>query len=293
MTIRRRNARTVGLLLIPVLAWVLLLLVIPQLRMLDISLRFRLPFDQVGTAADVHTLSNYIEFIQEPLYWKVFVKTIYAALTITVVSFIIAFPIAYYLAKVSSGSWRRRLLVLILIPFWVNEIVRTFAWLLILTEQGVLNQALRALGLIQDPVSYLYRDSTVTLGMAYAYMLFMLFPLFAVLDSLDFSLVEAAQDLGAGNARVLRHVILPHALPGAIAGGIMVFMLSVGTYVVPDILGGKGAIWFVQIIYRRFYDALNWNLGSAFSFVLLALSMGFVAIVLRIFGLSVRRAIQS
>jgi spermidine/putrescine transport system permease protein len=293
MTPRRRNPRAVALLLIPVLVWVLLLLVIPQLRMLDVSLRFKLPVDQVGTAADIHTLSNYLEFVQEPLYWKVFVKTIYSALLITLVSFVLAFPIAYYLAKVASGSWRRRLVLLILIPFWVNEIVRTFAWLLILTEQGVLNQGLRWLGLIAEPVSYLYRDSTVTLGMAYAYMLFMLFPLFAVLDSLDFSLVEAAQDLGASRVRVLRYVILPHALPGAIAGGIMVFMLSVGTYVVPEILGGKGAIWFVQIIYRRFYDALNWNLGAAFSFALLILSMAFVAVILRLFGLSVRRAIQS
>src|SRR3972149_60280 len=101
MTIRRRNARTVGLLLIPVLAWVLLLLVIPQLRMLDISLRFRLPFDPVDTPAEFPPLSNYIELSKEPLYWKVFVKTIYAALPITVVSFTIAFPIAYSLAKVS------------------------------------------------------------------------------------------------------------------------------------------------------------------------------------------------
>ncbi len=293
MTPRRRNTRTVVLLLIPVLAWVLLLLVIPQLRMLDISLRFKLPVDKMGTEVDVHTLANYLEFVQEPLYWKVFVKTLYSALLVTLVSFALAFPIAYYLAKVASGSWRRRLLLLILVPFWVNEIVRTFAWLLILTEQGVLNQVLRALGLIAEPVSYLYRDSTVTLGMAYAYMLFMLFPLFAVLDSLDFSLVEAAQDLGASPLRVLRYVILPHALPGAIAGGIMVFMLSVGTYVVPEMLGGKGAVWFVQIIYRRFYDALNWNLGSAFSFTLLILSMAFVGLILRLFGLSVRRAIQS
>jgi spermidine/putrescine transport system permease protein len=280
-------------LLIPALAWVVLLLVVPQARMVDLSLRFKLPFDQVGTAADVHTLSNYLEFVQEPLYWKVFVKTIYAAVIITGVSFVVAFPVAYYLAKVSSGSWRRRLLVLILIPFWVNEIVRTFAYLLILSEQGVLNQILRWLGLVQEPASWLYRDGTVTLGMAYAYMLFMLFPLFAVLDSLDFSLVEAAKDLGASNLRVLRHVILPHAVPGAVAGGIMVFTLSVGTYVVPEILGGSGAIWFVQIIYRRFYDALNWNLGSAFSFVLLVLTLAFVGLVLRLFGVSVRRTIQA
>jgi spermidine/putrescine transport system permease protein len=289
----RRTAAAVAVLSIPALLWVLLLLVIPQVKMLDLSLRFMLPYDQVGTAADVHTLTHYHAFFTTPLYWKVFVKTLYAAVAVTVVSFVVAFPIAYVLAKVAGTSWRRRLLVLILIPFWVNEIVRTYAWLLILTEQGVFNQILGALGLIHEPVSYLYRDGTVILGMTYAYMLFMIFPLYAVLESLDTSLIEAAQDLGASHLRVLRHIILPHVVPGAVAGGIMVFMLSVGTFVVPSFLGGRGAVWFVELIYRRFYDALNWNLGSAFAFILLALSLLFVVGLLRLFGLSVRRVIQS
>lgn len=289
----RRTAAAVAVLILPALLWVLLLLVIPQLKMLDLSLRFKLPIDQVGTEVDVHTLVNYWEFATSPLYWKVFLKTVYSAVVITVASFLVAFPVAYVLAKVTVGSWRRRLLILILIPFWVNEIVRTYAWLLILTEHGVLNQALQALGIVREPVSHLYRDSTVVLGMTYAYMLFMIFPLYAVLESLDSSLIEAAQDLGAGHLAVLRHIILPHAVPGAVAGGIMVFMLSVGTFVVPSFLGGKGAIWFVELIYRRFYDALNWNLGSAFAFSLLALSLLFVVSLLRLFGLSVRRVIQS
>ncbi|MBI2200687.1 MAG: ABC transporter permease [Armatimonadetes bacterium] len=289
----RRTAAAAAVLMLPALLWVLLLLVIPQLKMLDLSLRFNLPIEQVGTEADVHTLVNYHAFVTNPLYWKVFLKTLYSAVVITLVSFLVAFPVAYAMAKLASGSWRRRLLILILIPFWVNEIVRTYAWVLILTEHGVLNQVLQALGLMQEPVSHLYRDSTVVIGMTYAYMLFMIFPLYAVLESLDTSLIEAAQDLGAHWLQVLRHIILPHAIPGAAAGGIMVFMLSVGTFVVPSFLGGKGALWFVELIYRRFYDALNWNLGSAFSFILLALSMLFVVGVLRLFGIAVRRVIQA
>jgi len=241
----------------------------------------------------VHTLVNYREFLANTLYWKVFLKTLYSGVVITLVSFLVAFPMAYVLAKVAGSAWRRRLLILVLIPFWVNEIVRTYAWLLILSEQGVLNQVLGALGLIQEPVSYLYRDGTVIVGMTYAYMLFMIFPLYAVLESLDNSLIEAAQDLGAHPLQVLRHIILPHVVPGAVAGGIMVFMLSVGTFVVPSFLGGKSAVWFVELIYRRFYDALNWNLGSAFSFILLALSMLFIVGLLRLFGISVRRVIQA
>jgi spermidine/putrescine transport system permease protein len=260
--------------------------------MLELSFRRKLPLSQLGGPEDVHTLENYVRFAENPLYWKVFLKTVAAAVVITAVSFLIAFPIAYFLAKVAEGRWARRLFLAIVVPFWVNEIVRTFAWLLILAEQGVLNRVLVELGLVASPVSYLYTEGAVILGMAYAYMLFMLFPLYASLEGLDYALVEAAQDLGAGWVRTLRHIVLPHCVPGAVAGSIMVFMLAVGTYVVPAMLGGKGAIWFVQLIYSRFYDALNWNLGSAFAFSLLVLSLGFVALMLRAFRLSMGRVLQ-
>lgn len=285
--------RALPLLLVPPLLWVGGLLVVPQLRMLELSFRRKLPLRQLGGPEDVYTLENYVRFAENPLYWKVFLKTIASAVVITLVAFLIAFPIAYFLAKVAEGAPGRRLFLAIVVPFWVNEIVRTFAWLLILTEQGVLNQVLVGLGLLGHPVSWLYTEGAVILGMAYAYLLFMLFPLYASLENLDFSLVEAAQDLGAGWGRVLRHVILPHCVPGAVAGSIMVFMLAVGTYVVPAMLGGKSAIWFVQLIYARFYDALNWNLGSAFAFSLLALSLAFVAVILRVFRLSADRVLQS
>jgi spermidine/putrescine transport system permease protein len=285
--------RALPLLLVPPLLWVGGLLVVPQLRMLELSFRKKLPLAQLGGPEDVYTLENYVRFAENPLYWKVFLKTIASAVVITLVAFLIAFPIAYFLAKLAEGAPGRRLFLAIVVPFWVNEIVRTFAWLLILTEQGVLNRVLMGLGLIGHPVSWLYTEGAVILGMAYAYLLFMLFPLYASLENLDFSLVEAAQDLGAGWGRVLRHVILPHCVPGAVAGSIMVFMLAVGTYVVPAMLGGKSAIWFVQLIYARFYDALNWNLGSAFAFSLLVLSLAFVAVILRVFRLSADRVLQS
>jgi spermidine/putrescine transport system permease protein len=287
----RVSRKAVPLLLVPPLLWIGGLLVVPQLRMLELSFRRKLPLSQIGGPEDVYTLENYVRFVENPLYWKVFVKTVVSAVVITLVAFLIAFPIAYFLAKVVQGAWSRRLFLAIVVPFWVNEIVRTFAWLLILTEQGVLNQVLVGLGL--PPGSYLYTEGAVIVGMTYAYLLFMLFPLYASLESLDFSLVEAAQDLGAGWTRVLRHVILPHCVPGAVAGSIMVFMLAVGTYVVPAMLGGKSAIWFVQLIYTRFYDALNWNLGSALAFSLLVLSLGFVVVVLRVFRLSVGRVLQA
>jgi len=287
------SRRSLALLLVPPLLWIGGLLVVPQLRMLELSFRRKLPLSQVGGPADLYTLENYLRFAENPLYWKVFLKTVGSAVLITLVAFLIAFPIAYFLAKVAHGTWGTRLFLVIVVPFWVNEIVRTFAWLLILSEQGVLNQVLVAVGLVRTPVSYLYTEGAVILGMAYAYMLFMLFPLYASLENLDYALVEAAQDLGAGWVQVLRHVVLPHCVPGAVAGSIMVFMLAVGTYVVPAMLGGKGAIWFVQLIYARFYDALNWNLGSAFAFSLLILSLAFVTGMLRVFRLSIGRVLQS
>jgi spermidine/putrescine transport system permease protein len=287
------SRRALPVLLVPPLLWIGGLLVVPQLRMLELSLRRKLPVRELGGPEDVLTLENYLRFAENPLYWKVFVKTVLSAVVITAVAFLVAFPIAYFLAKVVEGRSSRRLFLAIVIPFWVNEIVRTFAWLLILAEQGVLNHVLVGLGILGTPVSYLYTEGAVILGMAYAYMLFMLFPLYASLENLDFSLVEAAQDLGAGWGRTLRHIVLPHCVPGAVAGSIMVFMLAVGTYVVPAMLGGKGAIWFVQLIYSRFYDALNWNLGSAFAFSLLVLSLAFVVLVLRLFRLSIGRVLQT
>ncbi len=227
-------------------------------------------------------LKNYLRFFQNDIYWTVYLRTIQAAFLTTLASLVFSYPVAFYIAKIASKAWRTKLLLLLLIPFWVSELIRIFAWLLILGEKGVLNQFLLGLHLIQEPIQFLYTNFSVGVGLIYGYLLFMILPLYATLDSLDYSLIEAAQDLGANKLKVFTRIVFPYSLPGAISGSIMVFMLSIGTYIVPKVLGGKSSVWFVELIYGNFIDTLNWEQGAAFAFILLTSTLGIIFGLLRI-----------
>jgi len=230
-------------------------------------------------------LGNYLRFFQNDVYWTVYLRTIGAAFLTTFVSLVVSFPVAFYIAKIADRTWRSRLLLLLLIPFWVSELIRIFAWLLILGEKGVINQFLMKLYLIREPIQFLYTNFSVGVGLIYGYLLFMILPLYAILDSLDYSLIEAAQDLGANKVKVFTRIVFPYSLPGVVSGSIMVFMLSIGTYIVPKVLGGKSSVWFVELIYGNFIDTLNWEQGSAFAFILLISTLGIIFGLLRIFKL--------
>lgn len=227
-------------------------------------------------------LENYLRFFQNDVYWTVYLRTIRAAFFTTVVCLLVSFPVAFYIAKIAKKAWRSKLLLLLLIPFWVSELIRIFAWLLILGEKGVLNQLFMKLHLIQTPVQFLYTNFSVGVGLIYGYLLFMILPIYATLDSLDSSLIEAAQDLGANKINVFTRIVFPYSLPGVISGSIMVFMLSIGTYIVPKVLGGKSSVWFVELIYGNFIETLNWEQGSAFAFILLASTLAIIFGLLRI-----------
>jgi spermidine/putrescine transport system permease protein len=227
-------------------------------------------------------LDNYLRFFQNDVYWTVYLRTIEAAFLTTFVSLVVSFPVAFYIAKIAGKKWRSRLLLLLLIPFWVSELIRIFAWLLILGEKGVINQILMGLYLIREPIQFLYTNFSVGVGLIYGYLLFMILPLYATLDSLDYSLIEAAQDLGANKFKVFTRIVFPYSLPGVVSGSIMVFMLSIGTYIVPKVLGGKSSVWFVELIYGNFIDTLNWEQGSAFAFILLISTLGIIFGLLRI-----------
>lgn len=230
-------------------------------------------------------LSNYLRFFQNDVYWTVYLRTIYAAFLTTFAALVISYPVAFYIAKIATKAWRTKLLLLLLIPFWVSELIRIFAWLLILGEKGVVNQFLMGFHLIREPIQFLYTNFSVGVGLIYGYLLFMILPLYATLDSLDFSLIEAAQDLGANKVKVFTRIVFPYSLPGVVSGSIMVFMLSIGTYIVPKVLGGKSSVWFVELIYGNFIDTLNWEQGSAFAFILLISTLGIIFGLLRIFKL--------
>jgi len=267
------NERKVGLrlgfylLLAPLALWLTLLVLLPQIDMLMLSLRVKVGLRQYVTGPE-----NYMEFFTEPLYWNTFLRTALMSVAATVATLIVAFPVAYYIAKVARGRSKGLLFVLCLIPFWVSELVRTFGWMILLRESGVVSNLLQWSGLSAGPVEMLYNDAAIMVGLVYASLLFMVVPLATTLDSLDDSLIEAGYDLGGNGYTVLRRVVVPHAMPGIVSGCIVVFMLTLGNYLTPTLLGGKHSLWFTEQIYNQFITRFNWEQGAAFGFLLLLLS---------------------
>lgn len=270
-----------GLLLLvaPALVWLFGLIVLPHVDLFLLSL-------QVRMAPGVYEPSpaNYLTFVDEPLYWRTFVRTALVSIVATVLTLLIAFPIAWYLVKIARGRVKRMLFVVCLLPFWVSETVRTLGWMILLRESGVLPRLLVDLGVTAKPVELLYNDAAILLGLTYSSLLFMVVPLANALDSLDDSLIEAACDLGGTPATILRDIVVPHAAPGIVAGSIVVFMLTAGNYLTPALLGGKDSLWFTEQIYAQFITRFNWNQGSAFAFLLLGLTSLIVWVGLRLSG---------
>ena len=277
------------LLLAPALIWLLGLIVLPHIDLAVLSLRTR-----VAPRIYEWSFDKYRTFIDEPLYWHTFVRTALMSLLATACTLLIAFPAAWYIAKIARGSARSVLFILCLIPFWVSETVRTLGWMILLRESGVIPGMMVRLGLADTPPELLYHDATILVGLVYTSVLFMVVPLINALETLDDSLIEAAYDLGGNASSILRQIVLPHAAPGIAAGCIVVFMLTLGNYLTPTLLGGKNSLWFTEQIYTQFITRFNWEQGAAFGFLLLILSAGIVWIGLRLagqnFGNVMRRA---
>ena len=276
----RWHARlALGLLLAPALLWLGSLIVLPHVDLAFLSFR-----ERVGPRHYVPSLAQYKTFFQEPLYWRVFVRTAVMSVIATFITLLLAFPIAWIIAKLAQGRASSLLFILCLIPFWVSETVRTLGWMILLRESGVLPSLLVKLGVTAVPVELLYHDATILIGLVYTSLLFMVIPLISSLESLDNSLIEAAYDLGAGGATILRSIVIPHAAPGITAGCVVVFMLTLGNYLTPTLLGGKDSQWFTEQIYTQFITRFNWEQGAAFGFLLLALSTAMVIIGLKLAG---------
>jgi spermidine/putrescine transport system permease protein len=276
----RWHARLVlGLLLAPALLWLGALIILPHVDLAILSFR-----ERVGPRQYVAGLAQYRTFFAEPLYWHVFVRTAIMSVIATCFTLLLAFPIAWIIAKLARGRSGSLLFIICLIPFWVSETVRTLGWMILLRESGVLPSLLVRLGLTAVPVELLYRDSTILVGLVYTSLLFMLVPLVSSLESLDDSLIEAAYDLGSGGLAILRTIVIPHAAPGITAGCIVVFMLTLGNYLTPTLLGGKNSQWFTEQIYTQFITRFNWEQGAAFGFLLLGLSTALVIVGLRFSG---------
>lgn len=270
-----------GLLLAPALLWLLALIVLPHADLAVLSFRERIAPRQYAPS-----LSQYKTFFLEPLYWHVFVRTAWMSVVATALTLLLAFPIAWVIAKLARGRAGSLLFIVCLIPFWVSETVRTLGWMVLLRESGVLPAMLVKLGITDVPPELLYHDATILVGLVYTSLLFMLVPLVSSLESLDDALIEAAYDMGASGFAILRTIVIPHAAPGITAGCIVVFMLTLGNYLTPTLLGGKNSQWFTEQIYSQFIVRFNWEQGAAFGFLLLGLSTALVMIGLKLAGQS-------
>jgi spermidine/putrescine transport system permease protein len=253
--------------LTPVLLWLLLLIIIPHIELLLMSLHGK---NDMGET--VWTLANYRNFFTEEIYWYTFVRTALYAIIVTILTFLVTFPVAFYITKVVSPRLTGFLTILLLMPFWVSELVRVYGWMILLRESGVINHLLLRAGLIGAPVEMLYNDISMLMGLVYTSMLFMVVPLISSLEGMDDSLIEAAHDLGASPMTIFYRIIIPYAAPGITSGSIVVFMLALGNYLTPKLMGGKNSLWFTEQIYNEFIASFNWNQGAAFGFLLLALS---------------------
>jgi len=253
--------------LTPVLLWLFLLIVIPHLELLFMSLRGE---NELGEP--IWTLINYTNFFTEEIYWYTFVRTATYALLVTALTFIVTFPVAFFITKVVPTRMSGFLTILLLVPFWVSELVRVYGWMILLRESGVINHFLIRIGLITHPVEMLYNDISMIMGLVYTSMLFMVVPLISSLEGMDDSLIEAAHDLGASKFTIFFRIVIPYAAPGITSGSIVVFMLALGNYLTPNLMGGKNSLWFTEQIYNEFIASFNWNQGAAFGFLLLALS---------------------
>jgi spermidine/putrescine transport system permease protein len=227
------------------------------------------------------------------IHATIFGMTLLYAACVTVLCFAVCYPVAYAAAQAETSSRAMLLMLLLVIPYAINELLRIFAWVMILEKQGLLNAALDWLGLIDTAAGEGFRfvasNGAVFAVMVYAYILFMVFPIYNTIETLDRNQIEAARDLGASVWKVHSRVVLPHAKPGIAVGAIMTFMVSAGSIAVPEIVGrGLHPDWFSQVIYRAFFEASNWNYGAAYSLLLLGACIVFILAMMSIFKVGIR-----
>jgi spermidine/putrescine transport system permease protein len=276
--VARREALARALLLLPALGTIAIFMIGPLVLAVIYSF---LTADTYGGVVWQPSLAAYVQLLFErdlfedtlafnPAYLQIFARSFLLALYATLASLLVGFPTAYFMATRPEG--RRDLWIfLITIPFWTNLLIRTFAIQLILRDEGVINVTLQGLGLLDRPLVLIYTDFAVGVGLLYAFLPFMVLPIYAALERIDFRLVEAGYDLYASRFQVLRRIVLPLAMPGIVAGSILVFIPALGAYITPELLGGGKTLMVGNLIAIQFGSSRNWPFGFAAALVLMAM----------------------
>lgn len=256
------------LLLGPGLAWLAVFLLVPG------ALIFAYSFFERGVYGGidyVFGLTNYARAL-DPLYLKVFLQSLRIALIATALALVIGYPAAYFIAGAPANR-QKVLLLLAILPFWSNYLIRTYAWIVLLNREGLINRGLAAAGVIDAPLPLLYNDFAIVVGLLYAYLPFMILTLYASIARLGPALREASADLGAGWVQTFLRVTLPLSVPGIATGCVFVFVLSIGNFITPDLLGGGRRIMVGNLIYDQFLSARDWPFGASLAFILIGIMM--------------------
>ena len=275
-------------LIAPAMLWIIVFFVAPLGFMVAFSLGVNEGFYTVKFG--VHT--DQFERLWDPIYLNIYKDTLIMAGTGTVLCLLIGFPFAYFLATRTS-KYRNLLFLLVIVPFWTSLLIRTYSWILILGEQGLLSDALQAIGLVNRPIDILYTNQAVLVGVVYDYLPLMVFPLFVAIDRMDRSLIEASRDLGSGHWETFRRVTIPLVLPGILTGCLLTFIPMMGEYVVPTILGGAKGFLVGSLVANEILTAIDWPFGAAVSMGLIFVMLVMIVIYLRILGRRAREGLGS
>jgi spermidine/putrescine transport system permease protein len=258
--------------------WLLVFFLVPILIMLVYSM---MPRGIYGGVEPGFTLEHYRRFF-DPLYLDILRRTFEWSLACTIICLLLGYPVAYTIAR--GGRWRSLLLFLVVLPFWTSFLVRTFAMIFLMRDTGLINSWLLRLGLVEDPITMLYTPFAVMVGLVYGFLPFMILPIYASLEKLDLSLLEAAEVLGARPGARFRRITLPLSMPGVVAGCLLVFIPALGSFLTADLLGGAKQLMIGNLVQNQFSAARNWPFGSAASFIVMALVLVAVLLYLRVKG---------
>lgn len=269
-----------GFLISPALLWLLLFFLIPLGIMLVYSFCQR---SRYGGVVWEFTIDNYLK-VPKPIYLKPVLRSFWVAAVNTVICLLIGYPAAYYISSRPTVKVKNILLLLVILPLWTNFVVRTYAWMVILREGGVINTILMKLNLIEKPLELLFTKKAVIIGLVYGYLPFMIWPLYVSIEKVDRSFLEAANDLGANRFQTFFRVMLPLTLPGIVAGSILVFIPTLGAFVTPDLLGGAKDMMIGNLIQNQYVKVRNWPFGSALSFILLIIVLALLLLYVRFGG---------
>jgi len=273
----RQNRGLLAVLLSPSVFWLILFFVAPLLIVLVVSFSRR---SLLGVVDYTFTPDNYIRAFTTPIYLKILWKSCWLAVWNTALCLVIAYPFAFFIAR-QTPRRQNILIFLVMVPFWTNFLIRTYALIFILRDSGLINTALIGLGIIDKPLEIMFTQTAVMIGMLYGYLPFAVLPLYASIEQLDFNYVQAAQDLGANGVQVFWRVILPLTMPGVVAAAIITFIPTLGAYVTPDLMGGGNTFLIGNLLQQQFMTVRDWPFGSALGAILMVIVLAATMLHLR------------